>query len=254
MITQYRFALEGDGRPLPAFWAYRLYAWLLGEIPGEVAEALHETGEKPLSQYLGREGGNNIWTLNFLDDTLAEAFRPALAGLEEVPLHTGRLRLHCAGTERLDAQQLLFSVREGEPSRRMTLWFETPTAFKSEGRYAVFPQEKWLIRTLAARWSAAFPALPLDDADALASLERGLRIADYALHTTRYPLKNIKIPAFLGNVTIESRLAAPMEEVWQLLLRFAPYAGVGIKTALGMGAVRVAEDAGRGGGQRPQNG
>ena len=33
--------------------------------------------------------------------------------------------------------------------------------------------------------------MPLDDEDAIAALERGLAITDYALRTTRYPLKNV---------------------------------------------------------------
>ena len=39
------------------------------------------------------------------------------------------------------------------------------------------------------------PEMPLDDADAVAALERGIRITDYALRSTRYPLKNVRIPA-----------------------------------------------------------
>ena len=241
MITQYQFVFDGLDRPLPSFWAYRLYAWLLTQVPPQVAEELHEAGEKPLSQHLLREPetGRTLWVINLLEEEIAAAFRPVLEGLAEVPLHTGRLQLHCEGIETKTAYQLVEEARSGEAGRRMTMQFLTPTAFKTEGRYAIFPQAKWLVRTLAMRWSRIFPELPLEDPDALAALERGITVADYALHTTRYPLKNIRIPSFLGNVTLESRLAAPMEEIWQLLLRFAPYVGVGIKTTLGMGGVRT---------------
>ncbi|MGL0910090.1 hypothetical protein ACSTB0_13720, partial [Faecalibacterium wellingii] len=42
--------------------------------------------------------------------------------------------------------------------------------------------------------------------DALQALQQGLHIVDYNLHTTRYLLKETRIPAFQGNVTIEARL------------------------------------------------
>lgn len=67
------------------------------------------------------------------------------------------------------------------------------------------------------------------------SLQQGLHIVDYNLHTTRYLLKETRIPAFQGNVTIEARLAPPLLELWNALLSFASHGGVGIKTTLGMG-------------------
>jgi len=54
-------------------------------------------------------------------------------------------------------------------------------------------------------------------------------------NTTRYLLKETRIPAFQGNVTIEARLAPPLLELWNALLSFASHGGVGIKTTLGMG-------------------
>ena len=68
-------------------------------------------------------------------------------------------------------------------------------------------------------------------------LEKGLHIVDYSLRTVRYPLKNVKIPSFVGNIVVESRLPAPLQEIWQLLVCLAPYTGVGIKTTLGMGSI-----------------
>ena len=65
---------------------------------------------------------------------------------------------------------------------------------------------------------------------------------DYNLHTTRYLLKETRIPSFLGSVTIEARLAPPLLEFWNALLSFAPYGGIGIKTALGMGGVITSEN------------
>lgn len=240
MIAQYRFILKEDsGRPLPSFWAYRLYAWLLTQVDEGYADVLHAPGEKPISQYLYRDKQTqeDIWVVNLLCEETKQMFGGVLESLTEIPLHTGVLQARCETVLTRTAEQIAVDARSEEDRRRTTLQFLTPAAFKSGGRYAIFPQERWLIQTMAAKWNACFPEMPMDDADALAALERGINITDYALHTTRYPLKNIKIPGFVGAITMESRLAAPMEEIWQLLLEFARYAGVGIKTTLGMGAV-----------------
>lgn len=241
MITQFQLELQEDsGRPLPSFWAYRLYAWLLAQIDRETADVLHQQGEKPVAQYLhwNREAGTNKWVINLLNEDIAQRFSKTLRGTQEIPLHTGVLHVNRCETFTWTAQKLAETAASEDLTRRTTVRFLTPTAFKSEGRYAIFPQERWLVQALVTKWNFSFPEMPLDDEDAIAALERGLAITDYELRTTRYPLKNIKIPGFLGTVTMESRLPAPLEEIWKLLLQFAPCTGVGIKTTLGMGALR----------------
>jgi CRISPR-associated endoribonuclease Cas6 len=59
------------------------------------------------------------------------------------------------------------------------------------------------------------------------------------LHTTRYPMKQVRLPAFQGRISIETRLPAPMMALWTTLYSFAPYAGIGVKTTLGMGGVSM---------------
>lgn len=70
-------------------------------------------------------------------------------------------------------------------------------------------------------------------------LESGIYIRDYTLKTVRYHLKNVYIPAFVGKVTLDSRLPVPLAELWRAILLWADYSGIGIKTALGMGGANV---------------
>lgn len=242
MITQYLFTLsDGSGRPLPSFWAYRLYAWLLSNINSEYADLLHQTGESPLSQYLYYDQtlSRNLWVVNILNDNAASQFAPVLQTVQEIALHTNTLHAKLEAIRTCTLTQLTDAALAQPHSHRTALRFVTATAFKSAGRYAIFPQERWLLQALIARWQLAFPEMPLDDPDAFLLLEGGLHITDYTLHTTRYPLKAVKIPGFLGTLTLDSRLAAPMDEIWRLLLCFAPYSGAGIKTTLGMGALQT---------------
>ena len=96
-----------------------------------------------------------------------------------------------------------------------------------------------LAASLVLHWNTAFPDCQLSDPDALDAILRGLRILDYSLHTVSYPIKNTRIPGFVGSAVVEARLALPLLELWNALLSFAPYGGIGIKTALGMGGVSV---------------
>ena len=103
----------------------------------------------------------------------------------------------------------------------------------------IFPQEKLIIQSLVNRWNSFCSDYSLDDEDALRMLESGVSISDYSLKTVRYKLKNVYIPAFAGRVTLSSHLPAPLLELWNSILLWTPYSGLGIKTALGMGGTNV---------------
>lgn len=153
--------------------------------------------------------------------------------------HGAPLQMEPLGSHSVEnGLQLLLAARE-EPASRTRLWFRTPCAFKQAGRYAIYPQEFLLLQSLVLHWNTAFPDCQLNDPDALDAILRGLHILDYNLHTVSYPIKNTCIPGFVGSAVVEARLALPLLELWNALLSFAPYGGIGTKTTLGMGGVSV---------------
>ncbi len=77
----------------------------------------------------------------------------------------------------------------------------------------------------------------MEDEDAFHMLVSGLTLRRYRLTSRDYWLKGQRIPGFMGSVQFSTRLSAPIMELWRLLVAFAPYCGIGVKTALGMGAV-----------------
>ena len=193
-------------------WSYRLYGWLMSQISSEFGEQMHLQGEHPIAHFLcfSPEKQSLIWTVNLLNDAARQVVFPVLESAKEIPLHELTLPVSEVRTfPAISAEELIRSGR----SRSETL----------------------LLQSLIAHWNAAFPEYALIDSDALQALQQGLHIVDYNLHTTRYLLKETRIPAFQGNVTIEARLAPPLLELWNALLSFASHGGVGIKTTLGMG-------------------
>ncbi|RHQ22590.1 CRISPR system precrRNA processing endoribonuclease RAMP protein Cas6 [Faecalibacterium sp. AF28-13AC] len=242
MIEQLQFSLRTAETPrLPSAWAYRIYGWLMSQLPADTAARLHEQGEHPLSQSLCFDAAaqTSVWTLNLLDEALAAQVRPLLAGCTTLKLHGAPLQMELLGSRSVEnGLQLLLAAREDSASRTR-LWFRTPCAFKQAGRYAIYPQEFLLLQSLVLHWNTAFPDCQLSDPDALDAILCGLRIRDYSLHTVSYPIKNTCIPGFVGSAVVEARLALPLLELWNALLSFAPYGGIGIKTTLGMGGVSV---------------
>ena len=61
----------------------------------------------------------------------------------------------------------------------------------------------------------------------------------------RFHLEGTSIPAFMGHMEVHINGPQPLVNLIHLLLRYGEYAGVGIKTAMGMGAMRIT-DKGKG--------
>lgn len=242
MIEQLQFVLTPpEGVRVPQAYAYRLYGWLLEQLSSELGDTLHEQGEHPVSQFLyfSPERQALVWTVNLLTDELRQAAVPILEQVQQIQLHD--LPLHAellSRAQSVSAQQLICAGRD-QGANRAKLTFRSPCAFKQSGRYAIYPQETLVLQSLIQHWNSAFPECALTDPDAFQALAQGLRILDYDLRTTRYLLKEARIPAFRGSMTLEARLAPPLLALWNALLTFAPFGGTGIKTTLGMGGTEA---------------
>ena len=164
MIEQLQFSLRTAETPrLPSAWAYRIYGWLMAQLPADTAARLHEQGEHPLSQSLCFDAAaqTSVWTLNLLDEALAAQVRPLLAGCTTLKLHGAPLQMEPLGSHSVEnGLQLLLAAREN-PASRTRLWFRTPCAFKQAGRYAIYPQEFLLLQSLVLSWITTCTPSPI---------------------------------------------------------------------------------------------
>jgi CRISPR-associated endoribonuclease Cas6 len=239
MIQQFQFIAEDEkGNTVPSFLAYRIYSALMEKIPAELAEYSHAQGYTPFSQYLryDQEEQKSRWTISLLDDAAVEALAPLLSSMDFIELHgeTIRLSKRKAGAV-LDAEDIVAQSSRRENTAKKSLLLPTVTSFKSNGRYMIFPSEEHILQSLIRKWNSAFPQMTMEDEDAFRMLLQGIHIRDYRFKSAIYRLKDTSIPGFVGEIGFQERLSPPMMELWKMLLLFAEYSGLGIKTALGMG-------------------
>ena len=242
MILRAKLRMEQLPEPVDCSLAYPLYAWLLSHISSEAGNRLHEQGVRPIHQYLSYNPKTKEcwWMVYLLNDETVGLFAPILENTMEARLHSGVIGFASCELEQIDTPYT-FIQRAASLSldRRFPLEFLTPTSFKQSGRYVIFPQESLILQSLIAHLGMCFPEMPLDDADVFVAMQQGLHIVDYRLQTLRYPLKQTKIPSFVGRMVMEAHLPAPLMDVFKTLYCFAPYAGIGVKTALGMGGIQI---------------
>ena len=80
MITTYQ--LELSARLMPSD-GYKLYAWLLTQIPSAAAEALHSQQDHPISQFVtfDKEKDTSIWNIHLLSTEASALFAPAIESI-----------------------------------------------------------------------------------------------------------------------------------------------------------------------------
>lgn len=240
MITQIKMTLEKEpgGEAFRPEWAYRLYSECLREVPFAYGEKLHSNNVTPVSQYLKRNGEKSIWTVNLLGEEAEKYMKPVF--LKKQVYHIGpEIKVVDQKVQTIaDADSLLAMAAGGSGLHK--LYFETATAFKSQGQYTNLPTIKLIIQNLVKKWNGCFPEMLIEDEDGqgIDALIAGLYCAGYRLHDQRYTLKGTCIHGFTGNIVIKNNLNGFHKELADAILLFSGYSGVGIKTALGMGGVR----------------
>ena len=245
MLTQYRLILKPEGLPQPRQeLAYRLYAALLARAPADFAVLAHEDVITPMSQFLTfRERDELCWTVNLLGERSEACLSELLEDLMLLELERGgRVTVTERSRRVIPDVDALFALAEqsGGPHR---LAFRTPTAFKSKGQYLNLPTTRLILQSLIRKWNGSIAECPIEDEDGqgLESLAAGIHCTGLRLQDRSYYLKGKPIPGFVGNLVLENRLDGFHRLLANALFLFSSYAGVGIKTTLGMGGVERIE-------------
>lgn len=241
MLTQYQFHLKPDQacRVQPE-WSYQLYAALLQQAPVDFGTAAHWDVVTPISQYLHCRENSVVWTVSLLGESAEQTLGTALERLDRIEL-TGKqigMRVEQRNCRHIaDAEQLFLLAAGHQGLHRLE--FLTPTAFKSQGQYVILPNTRLILQSLIKKWNGCILECPIDDADnqGLERMAAGLLCQDYRLQSGRFTLKGHPIPGFTGQILLENRLSGFHRQMTDALLLFAEYAGIGIKTTLGMGGV-----------------
>lgn len=243
MLTQYRLTLAPDRPCRPrAEWGYRLYAALLEQAPASFAAGAHEDAVTPLSQFLTVRSGAPLWTVSLLGEASEDALGSILERAERLALQKDgvALSVESRSVRRVaDVESLLLQGAAHGGTHRLR--FCTATAFKSRGQFQRLPTSRLIVQSLIKKWNGCFPDCPIEDTDGegLEALAAGLRCGAFRLRDGAYYLKGSPIPGFTGELTLENRAAGFHRELANALLLFSAYAGIGIKTTLGMGGVQT---------------
>lgn len=219
---------------------------LFDYIDPDYAALLHRQTMHPYSQYLLIRNDEIQWVVNTLtDEAYDHIIEPLLkSNVCSLDLKQGNIHADILSkqTNTITSKELLDEFAYKKAQRRFRIEVMTPTAFKRAGNYYLLPEPRLIYQSLMNRYSLLADEYEMSDPDTLEQLSSSSLITGYRLKTVRFPLEGITLPGFKGSVTIKIRGTETMARYVRMLFRFGEYSGIGIKTGMGMGAIRISTE------------
>lgn len=222
-----------------------LHGALMELLPEEYAYELHASKLHPYTQHLECRENTWYWIITALNRRAVETIlKKALWDLEQFELKKKQIVVRIVGKNYREMQysQLIEHFYHEEHGNYLSIHFVSPTAFKQRGKYIFYPDIRCLFQSLMNKYDAAAGENVMFDNDVLVQICENAEIVRYDLKSVKFSLEGIRIPAFIGKVTIKITGTKTMADFANMLVEFGTYSGVGIKTALGMGSIRKMEE------------
>lgn len=213
---------------------------LMEQISTDYADFLHVSRLHPYTQHLERHDDGWHWIVTTLNkDAKERIIDETLMPLTDIELRKHQIKIHIASRDiqELSEMNLLSTLYEDKSDRYITIKFVTPTSFKSDGRYQNIPDIRSIYSSLMNKYDAASDTESMRDTETLDELTKCTTMSRYILRSTVFSVEGARIPSFLGEITFRIYGPQTMCNLANMLVNFGEYSGIGIKTALGMGAI-----------------
>ncbi|MCD7854562.1 MAG: CRISPR-associated endoribonuclease Cas6 [Clostridiales bacterium] len=218
---------------------------LMEMIPFEYAERLHENSLKPFSQYTYFTNEGTVWHINCLNDECAEKINKALiinTSSVFIRKKEHEFKILSKSLKSEAYKDFIENTYFSEVPENIKVIFKTPAAFKISGRYIIYPDIELIYKNLINKFDGFSDEYSIYDEETLESLIQNSFISSYNLQSTVMHMEGVKIPSFTGWINIKISKKTKLGALANLLLSFGEYSGIGIKTALGMGAVEIRKE------------
>lgn len=241
MLTKYQFAitLPPQAKPNSSYGSI-FHGALMELLPDSYVDELHEKSLRPFSQavYIDREQGN-IWEINSLNQKFQNEMEKLLPDLTDLYLKQKDFAIDLKLLQRTEnsyeklADKIFLAP---QPPRGVNLIFHTASSFKQNDSYVMFPSTELIIGSLLSKWNTFTDGQTLVENNLKEKLAALVSIYSYRLRSSRFFLEKTSINGFVGTIDFNFHGSDMQKRLLGLLFSFVPYAGIGIKTALGMGA------------------
>lgn len=215
---------------------------LMEKISPDYAAELHQGSVNPYSQALHFNETHIHWTISTLNEEAERnILRPLLENTDSsIVVRHKELDLKILKKEltTISYEQLMDETYFGQCSPYLEIHFDSPTAFKVDGAYQFYPTVPHIFQSLIRKYDAFSNEEPIFSEELMKDIGQNVYLSKYHLKSTLFYLEKTRIPSFRGALTFRIQGPQLFRNLLHMLAAFGEYSGVGIKTAMGMGAIR----------------
>lgn len=223
-----------------------LHGVLMELVTPNFAEKMHQVGLRPYSQYVyyDRDSHKAYWIITALNDNTCSQLLEPILQLDK-PIELSQKGYELEIVEKNIVKETSFEAIADKAflAEQKNNWAEleflTGAGFKSDGEYVFFPMLSFIFQNLYKRWDTFTDGIHLDDYDTLQHLIKNGAIYRYNLQMRQFFIGQGRIPSFNGSMEVRLFGNDTLKSIAAMLLEFSNYAGIGIKTALGMGGIKT---------------
>lgn len=246
MLAKLQMVLETEEKEnMPYQKAIMLQSILMSQINQVYAEAMHESGLHPYRQSLENKEGKNIWSISVTNkEACDQIINPLLsAEFQEFFFVHDQCKVFVKEKDiaKIAKKEMTEKYYFEDAPRYMEIGFTTPVAFKSQNQYIFYPDLRLMYQSLMNKYEASSQEETMKSQELLEQMVANTNIVQYNLKSCYYSISKVKIPAFMGKIKLKVKGPQTLVNFANLLFRFGEYSGIGIKTAMGMGNMKIIE-------------
>ena len=244
MLTKIQIIFEKPNDDFSFHSSSLFHGALMQLVDGNFAAEMHSENIRPYSQNITYDNDKIFWTVCTLSENAKSNISDILIDDSFKSIYLEHKDITLKVVEKKVISQITYSdlfkkvYLENNYQNYETYKFYTPTAFKSDGCYINIPNVYLIFNSILTKYDAFSSEIELKDEKLLSEICDRVNISNYKLHSSSFALEGIKIPSFVGEFTVSVHGDERLKKLVSMLLEFSAYSGVGIKTALGMGAVK----------------
>lgn len=247
MLATLQIELENKNEQRIKYSYGSLFQGLMMEyLDTNYVEYLHNQPLNPYSQYVyyDKEKSHYVWQISTLTkdaktniiDKLAENIGSAIT-LTHNGLSFDILSKNIVNIQ--SYKELVDKVFLKEEKKNIIkLNLLSPTTYKSNDEYQIFPSIKALYSSIYNKWNTFSDKISLADEEVFEHIITHSSIIKYDLKSYKYNLEKVALNSFIGNLSILLKGPKELQTICNLLIEYAQYCGLGAKTSMGMGGVK----------------
>lgn len=229
-----------------------LHGVLMETIHTDYADKLHNQQFNPYSMHLYSIKNCYCWEINLLtkeaiDEIGKVILNERFNAFKIKSLDDMEVMIDEKKTEVRTKDNLADTFYRGESKQNLHIKFDSSTAFKQAGEYVFHPDIRLIFQNILMRYHFLYEEEKEIEEEILDEIIKAIKITSYNVQSSYYPIHRSRIPAFRGEIKIRIEGNDTIKNYILMLLKFAEYSGVGIKTSLGMGSIRLLNERRRNG-------